>query len=342
MHRNSRATRDKLLLIAFIPVLVASMTFSPAMVALDPPTTAASHAASSAPTTAGAVAASVSRPDEAQRRHETEARIERRSARLHWNEGVLRLRIEAEVPEELSQVPTAAQRVQRRLERFLEELFLDSINHLQLNSAERGAARLDREAELTNRVRDIRQALQSRYTGPRPDLGGSAIEYELDLYAELIRSFQPHQTPRPVPRVPGWRASREFTGVVIYATDELPVHGSDRSAQLVPALLPRLHDDERYELAFSPAMVEPEFLERWGPVAYAEAGSEARLVERVGNNPLRVLASGLYGETPTDLMIPRDDILRLLSRENNRRLLAEGRIVIVLPPSQTEERLISD
>lgn len=315
MLRNSRAIERKLLLIAFIVPLLAGLEPAPALHGLEASAGDVSHAA---------------------------VQTDRHSARLHWNEGVLRLRIEAEVPEELSQVPTAPQRLQRRLERGIEELFLESVNHLQITSAERGAERLDRDPELTSRVRDIHRSLQSRYTGPRSDLAGTAIEYELNLYNELIRSFQPHQTPREVPRVLGWRSSREFTGVVIYATDELPVHGTGQTAEPTPALLPRLHDAERYELVFSPAMVEPEFLTRWGAVAYAEPGAEARLVERVGNNPLRILASGLYGETPTDLMIPRDDVRRLLSREANRRLLAEGRIVIVLPRSRTEEQLIAD
>jgi hypothetical protein len=54
------------------------------------------------------------------------------------------------------------------------------------------------------------------------------------------------------------------------------------------------------------------------------------LVKRIGDNPLRIVARGLFGAVPTDPIIDRDDALLILSSEHNRQLLREGRIVIVL------------
>jgi hypothetical protein len=50
----------------------------------------------------------------------------------------------------------------------------------------------------------------------------------------------------------------------------------------------------------------------------------------VGSNPLRIIARGVFGIDPTDPVIDRDDALLILSTENNRRLLREGRVVLVL------------
>jgi hypothetical protein len=54
-------------------------------------------------------------------------------------------------------------------------------------------------------------------------------------------------------------------------------------------------------------------------------------VERlVGKNPLRIIARGVFGTRPTDPIIDRDDALLIISSENNRRLLREGKVVFVL------------
>jgi hypothetical protein len=50
----------------------------------------------------------------------------------------------------------------------------------------------------------------------------------------------------------------------------------------------------------------------------------------VGSNPLRILAREVFGLNPTDPVIDREDALKILSSENNRRLLREGRVVLVL------------
>ncbi len=274
--------------------------------------------------------------------HEANIPPDRHHAKLNWERGLLTVRLEAEIPNDLATNPSATRRVKRRLERRIDEPYLDAVNRLQLNSAQKVEAALNRDADLTTRIRRTADALVQRYTGPTADLTSAAVEFSLDIHPTLTRTFAAHTHPRPVPRVRGWHPSRSFTGVVIYATDALPVHGEDRSETPVPALLPRLHDDERFETLFEPGMVESRYLERWGPVGYTQPGHETRFVQRVGNTPLRVLASGVYGTQPTDLMVPREHAVRLLSREENRRLLAEGRVLIVLHPDKLIEPVLAE
>ena len=272
----------------------------------------------------------------------SEISSELRHAEIDWQRGRLTIRLEAEIPDELATHPGSEYRVQRRLEREAEGLYLDAVHRLQLNSSGTAEIPLDRDAELTNDVRRAAVGLERRYTGPSADLRRTAVELSIDIHPTLTRVFAPHARSRPVPEVPGWHPSGAFTGVVIYATEALPVHGEPRNAVPVPALLPRLHDDERFEVVFEPSMVEPEYLQRWGPVGYTQPGREGQVLERVGHNPLQILASAVFGTDPTDLMIPRQDALRLLAREENRRLLAEGRVVIVLQPDRTHEVLVAE
>jgi hypothetical protein len=54
------------------------------------------------------------------------------------------------------------------------------------------------------------------------------------------------------------------------------------------------------------------------------------LIRLVGDNPLRIMARRVFGAVPTDPVIDKEDALLILSSENNRRLLTEGRIAIVI------------
>jgi hypothetical protein len=63
------------------------------------------------------------------------------------------------------------------------------------------------------------------------------------------------------------------------------------------------------------------------------SGLSAELSGLVGNRPLRVFARGVFGVNPTDLIIDREDALLIISREENRRLLSEGRVAVILDES---------
>jgi len=49
-----------------------------------------------------------------------------------------------------------------------------------------------------------------------------------------------------------------------------------------------------------------------------------------GTGPLRIFARGVFGIKPTDLIIDDSDALLIISSQENRRLLSEGRVVIIL------------
>jgi hypothetical protein len=60
------------------------------------------------------------------------------------------------------------------------------------------------------------------------------------------------------------------------------------------------------------------------------SGLSPELTALVGNNPLRIIARGVYGIRPTDPIIDREDALIILSSDDNIRLLREGRVALVL------------
>jgi hypothetical protein len=96
-----------------------------------------------------------------------------------------------------------------------------------------------------------------------------------------------------------------------------------------PALRPRLFDEDMNPV-LTAEMCDPHFLVDWGLAAYAYSDEEAPFRQRIGDLPLRTMARGVFGRNATDLLLPKDVVRQLLSREANRQLLRECRILIIL------------
>jgi hypothetical protein len=60
------------------------------------------------------------------------------------------------------------------------------------------------------------------------------------------------------------------------------------------------------------------------------SGIDPALAELVGENPLRILARGVFGTRPTDPVIDWEDALLILSSEQNREHLRQGRVALIL------------
>ena len=170
-----------------------------------------------------------------------------------------------------------------------------------------------------------------------PDMSVMSARYSINLTginAELIRHSRPQRIHAPL--IPA--SVRNYTGIIIIADESLPVHGRTTTALALPCLFPKIWDSEM-DLVFERNMIEPETGRAMGVVCYTSREKIMRavpsslddaLIKRVGENPLRIMARGLFGAVPTDPIIDKEDALLILSSEHNRQLLREGRIVIVL------------
>ena len=155
-----------------------------------------------------------------------------------------------------------------------------------------------------------------------------------DIGAQLVRHSRTERISPPLIPVP----ARDYTGIIIIIDENLPVHGRSSSALALPCLFPKIWDNEM-NLIFERNMMDAQLLRQIGLVQYTSRENITRpvpsalddtIIRRVGENPLRIMALGLFGAVPTDPIIDREDALTILSSENNRQLLSEGRIVFVL------------
>jgi len=134
----------------------------------------------------------------------------------------------------------------------------------------------------------------------------------------------------------------DYTGIIIVADTELPVHGRNTRALAEPCIFPKIWDTDM-KLIYDKDMTDPLRKEGTLITRYVTSdsifrptpsGLEGDLAAFLGPNPLRILARELFGINPTDIVIDRTDALKIISTDNNRRLLREGRLALVLNAAQ--------
>jgi len=184
-----------------------------------------------------------------------------------------------------------------------------------------------------------RLALQARAVPPALSPGFDSLSslYTLGI-AGITQSFIRHRQPIDVPRTLNPVSAPAFTGILIIAADKQQVHGREGSALLHPALFPRIWDSQM-NLIFERNMLDPNagamvrYFCRRGIFAGGPTGLSPEVAAVVGDRPLRIFARGVFGATPTDPIISREDALQIISTQENRNLLRNGRVAIIVDES---------
>lgn len=159
------------------------------------------------------------------------------------------------------------------------------------------------------------------------------------LSSTLIRHSQINEPARPLPPSP----AADYTGIIIIADSVLPVHGRSIQALVSPCLFPKIRDTDMniiYEKNYTDPKItgageKPvvRYAKREDIFRPTPSGLDPALTAIVGDRPLRIFARSVFGVVPTDPVIDRSDAMLILSSDNNRRLLREGRVVFVVNDS---------
>jgi hypothetical protein len=131
-----------------------------------------------------------------------------------------------------------------------------------------------------------------------------------------------------------------YTGIIVIADGALPAHGKRSTAVPEPCLSPKIWDADMNLLFDGGRREDIRGGEEITPVfRYMNAAhilsdrpgglsSEAESV--AGKNPLRIIASSVFGKRPTDMILNHIDAIKIISNEANRRLFYEGKLIIIL------------
>jgi hypothetical protein len=188
-------------------------------------------------------------------------------------------------------------------------------------------------------------AQQSRVVPPvlSPDFISLSASYTLEiagLSAALIRHNRPSEVPGTLSPV----STPVYTGIIIIAAENQPMHGMKSHSLLRPCLFPKIWDSEM-NLIYERNMLNPgaNAMVHYFPLktifANSPSGLTPEITAVVGDRPLRIFAQGVFGILPTDPIISCEDALLIISADGNRNLLREGRVAIILDDSVLKNTL---
>ena len=251
-----------------------------------------------------------------------------------WQTGTLALRLRSSVDLDAANAPGRLFEAQRRIEREFPQLLFTGVLPLAIDSTRIVEDAITATPQLAARIAELSDRAGRGVAIPSPTLDAVDVEYRVPLFPDVVELFVTHRTPFRLERLVEWVPSRPFSGIVIYAVDPLPLRGTDKQVLLRPALLPEIFDTD-FRPVLRQDMVDPAAIARWGVVAYTEDTDSDLWRDRVGSDPIFVMARQVFGIEPTDIVISPDDANRLLSLPENRELLRQGRILIILAQGQS-------
>lgn len=258
--------------------------------------------------------------------------------RVDWLSQRFYIDIQSPLPTDARNLPAASYVVEERVRAELPRILQEQAGAIQVDSFETLAEHYGGDPRLAVEVAGLADALVPTRNRQTPDLRALRLEYTLSLYPDLAGLFIEHERPRELPRVISWRPSREFTGLVVYARGQLPVHGEDRVARVRPALLPDIYSHDATQVVLEPDRVRPEVIASRGPVAYATSATSPVVAERAGTRPMRTVAVGVFGRYATDPVISEQDAEVFFAESANHELIREGRVVIIIEESALQQR----
>lgn len=146
-----------------------------------------------------------------------------------------------------------------------------------------------------------------------------------DLSRLLVRHDYAYTPQKPIEIV----ASRPFSGIIIDARGEFPVHGEYVKSEVYACFFPQIWDDQMNSI-YEKNSVNPETIINEGLVGYHYSDDTSLYEDRVGTDPLYIKAAQVYGRNRTDPIIKRSEALKILTVPENIKLLQEGKVVVLL------------
>ena len=254
------------------------------------------------------------------------------SSKIDWKTGELMISVDVNYTPDSEKL-----RMRDNSEKLFDEMFFDIfINSLgktgdekvYFNSFFSMEDMIQRSPGILKDIGLIKNRAVKVYNVYHQDMSGVKMLYKFNIYRDVVPYFIDHKIPSLPAEKMLWVPADEYTGVVIFAKGEFPVHGESKKGKLNPAVFPSVYTVEM-EKILSPEMVSPEYLSKWGTAGYTDSETDESVKERVGDKPLYSMAREIFGRNRTDIVLPSETADYLLYKKRNADLIKEGRFIII-------------
>ncbi len=164
-----------------------------------------------------------------------------------------------------------------------------------------------------------------------PDVNTVQVTYFIDIYGDnSLMSILMSERDMFVEDLKGYMGFNyitNYTGIIIDARDELTSFDGYK-VKVKPAIFVVIKDDED-RLVFDKENILPEVIKNKGMIKYSY-NINGDHNERVGDNPLKIVACGVGDKSGSYIIITVIDAKRMLSSEVTRNAIQNGKIVIII------------
>lgn len=246
---------------------------------------------------------------------------------INWKDQQLEFIVTSILSDMTKPLPSIKFSTEKSIEQRLPYILIEGIELLTIDSRTKGEDYIKGHPSVISSIFNMVPSLIKEHSLFAPDLKSLNTKYTLNIYPDIATLFIPHSRTSTVSPTLNFIPSADFSGIVIYVDNKLPMYGKQSTGSFSPSLFPKIFDEE-LKIVIGPLMVDPEIIKTGGTVGY-QALSDSLNLARIGRNPLRLKARGLFGINNTDLIISTREADKILSRQNNLDLILQGKILII-------------
>jgi len=246
---------------------------------------------------------------------------------IDWENGIITIDITAssDIP---WTTPSSRYKMDSLISKRAPVLTAETLSEITINSLHTIGSEILLNTSLYGNLLNLPEIAGKTFSTASEDRKSLTVRYNIPIFPEIAKLFINRTIGDPVPIDLRYKATADFTGIIIYAGELLPLHGTNKNINLNPSIFPKIYND-KLETILDMTMVEPQFLQKWGTAGFSFNENVEYYGERIGAFPLRTMAKAVFGKNGTDLIIPDRAVREILSSDHNRKLLAEGRVMII-------------
>ena len=250
------------------------------------------------------------------------------SSRIDWQNGTFILTVNYRPNQTEKPLPGQRSTAEATISRHLPTLFIEEISKVKIDSRTSIAEAIVEWPTLATEFQKLAttgKIVSSYFTD---DFSEFRRIYHYNIYPQIASLFIIHTRSSSQTEELTYVAGGRYSGIVIYVNDPLKIFETHTKGSLEPAIFPRVYN-ENTDLLIDMRMIDPEVLKVKGMLRYYHTSQLDAIQSRVGEVPMYVHATALFGVHSTDLIVSQRAARKIKASRHTLSLIKEGKIAIV-------------